>query len=186
LQPPGSFCKANRRDVVRTRRATHDILSREVGLSRPAFAERFNAYVGSPPIEYLARWRMQLAAKLLDEGVDIAEAAGKVGYASPEAFNRVFKRFVGTAPGAWRRANRNKTTVSPNETTTPLIASSNPATRLETVSDSVESETPARPRGSLPFERVPQIDIGDPEPYRSDVRQRKLDQRAGEKRKPVL
>jgi hypothetical protein len=38
----------------------------------------------------------------------------------------------------------------------------------------------------LPFERVPQIDIGHAEPYRSDVRQRKLDQLAGEKRKPVL
>jgi AraC-like DNA-binding protein len=119
---------------------TLDILSREVGLSRSAFAERFNAYVGSPPIEYLARWRMQLAAKLLDQGVEIAEAAGKVGYASPAAFNRVFKRFVGAAPGAWRRAKRNKTTVSPNETMTPLIASSNPATRLEKVSDSVEPE----------------------------------------------
>jgi AraC-like DNA-binding protein len=90
---------------------TLDSLSREVGLSRSAFAERFNAYVGSPPIEYLARWRMQLAAKLLDEGVDIAEAADKVGYASPAAFNRVFKRFVGTAPGAWRRAKRRKTVV---------------------------------------------------------------------------
>jgi AraC-like DNA-binding protein len=98
-------------------------------LSRSAFAERFNAYVGSPPIEYLARWRMQLAAKHLDEGIDIAEAAHKVGYASPAAFNRVFKRFAGTTPAAWRRAKRNKTTVPPFETTSPLIASSNPATR---------------------------------------------------------
>lgn len=92
---------------------TLDSLSREVGLSRSAFADRFNVYVGSPPIEYLARWRVQLAAKLLDEGVDIAEAADKVGYASPAAFNRVFKRFVGTAPGAWRRAKRKKTAFSP-------------------------------------------------------------------------
>jgi AraC-like DNA-binding protein len=81
-------------------------LSREVGLSRSAFAERFNAYVGSPPIEYLVRWRMQLAAKLLDEGVDIAEAAAQVGCTSPATFNRVFKRLVGTPPGAWRKAKR--------------------------------------------------------------------------------
>jgi AraC-like DNA-binding protein len=91
---------------------TLDSLSRDVGLSRSAFAERFNSYVGSPPIEYLARWRMQLAAKLLDEGVDIAEAADKVGYASPAAFNRVFKRLVGAAPGAWRKAKRERAAVS--------------------------------------------------------------------------
>ena len=88
---------------------TLDSLCREVGLSRSAFAERFNAYAGSPPIEYLVRWRMQLAAKLLDEGVDIAETAAKVGYASPATFNRVFKRFVGTPPGSWRRSRRRTT-----------------------------------------------------------------------------
>ena len=104
---------------------TLDSLSREVGLSRSAFAERFNAYVGSPPIEYLVRWRVQLAAKLLDEGVDIAEAADNVGYASPVTFNRVFKRYAGATPGAWRRAKRNKT-LSPNEATTPTSANSNP------------------------------------------------------------
>ena len=88
---------------------TLDSLSREVGLSRSAFAERFNSYVGSPPIEYLGRWRMQLAAKLLDEGVDLAAAAAAVGYTSPATFNRVFKRFVGMPPGAWRRAKRRAT-----------------------------------------------------------------------------
>jgi len=92
---------------------TLDSLSREVGLSRSAFADRFTAYVGSPPIEYLVRWRMQLAAKLLDEGVDMAEAAAKVGYSSPATFNRVFKRFVGATPGAWRRTKRKEATLSP-------------------------------------------------------------------------
>ena len=88
---------------------TLDSLSREVGLSRSAFAERFNAHVGSPPIEYLVRWRMQLAAKLLDQGIDIAMAAADVGYTSPATFNRVFKRFTGTPPGAWRKAKRTAT-----------------------------------------------------------------------------
>ena len=57
-----------------------------------------------PPIEYLARWRMQLAARLLDQGVSIAEAAASVGYDSEATFNRVFKRFAGAPPGASRRA----------------------------------------------------------------------------------
>jgi AraC-like DNA-binding protein len=78
---------------------TLDSLSREVGLSRSAFAERFNAYVGSPPIEYLARWRMQLAAKLLDEGVDITEAADRSA-----TLRR--RRSIASSSGssAWRQA----------------------------------------------------------------------------------
>ena len=117
---------------------TLDSLSREVGLSRSAFAERFNAYVGSPPIEYLARWRMQLAAKLLDEGVDMAEAAEKVGYASSATFNRVFKRFAGATPGAWRKAKRGKTAPRPNEATTPASANSGAGDPLANVPDAVE------------------------------------------------
>jgi AraC-like DNA-binding protein len=109
-------------------------------LSRSAFAERFNAYVGSPPIEYLVRWRMQLAAKLLDEGVDVTEAAAEVGYTSPATFNRVFKRFAGATPGAWRRAKRNKSTVSPYEATAAPYSQFESGNPLEKVSDSVEPE----------------------------------------------
>ena len=36
-------------------------------MSRSAFAERFTAYVQVPPMQYLARWRLQLAARLLEE-----------------------------------------------------------------------------------------------------------------------
>ena len=84
---------------------TLEALAREVGLSRSAFAERFNIYVGAPPIEYLGRWRMQLAARLLDQGSSIADVAAQVGYDSEVTFNRVFKRFVGVPPGAWRKAH---------------------------------------------------------------------------------
>lgn len=82
---------------------TLETLAREVGLSRSAFAERFNFYVGLPAIEYLGRWRMQLAANLLGQRINIAETALQVGYNSEAAFNRVFKRYVGVPPGAWRR-----------------------------------------------------------------------------------
>lgn len=85
---------------------TLEALSREVGLSRSALAKRFHFYVGAPPIEYLGRWRMQLAVNLLDKGTDIAGTAAQVGYKSDAAFNRVFKRVVGVPPGAWRRARR--------------------------------------------------------------------------------
>lgn len=83
---------------------TLESLAREVGLSRSAFAERFTAFVHMPPMQYLARWRLQVAARMLESGtVTVGQAASAVGYQSEAAFNRAFKREVGQAPGAWRR-----------------------------------------------------------------------------------
>jgi transcriptional regulator GlxA family with amidase domain len=84
---------------------TLESLARHAGLSRSAFAERFADYVGMPAIQYVARWRLQLAARLLDDpAISMAQAAAEVGYESEAAFHRAFKRHVGTPPGAWRRA----------------------------------------------------------------------------------
>jgi AraC-like DNA-binding protein len=52
--------------------------------------------------EYVIRWRAQLAARLHDEGATIAETAGRVGYNSDASFSRVFERFAGAPPAAWR------------------------------------------------------------------------------------
>jgi AraC-like DNA-binding protein len=83
---------------------TLELLAHEVAMSRSSFADRFTTYVGVPPMTYLARWRLQLAARLLQSGsLSVAQAANAVGYQSESAFNRAFKRDVGEAPGAWRR-----------------------------------------------------------------------------------
>jgi AraC-like DNA-binding protein len=84
-------------------------IAREVGLSRSSFAERFVAYVGKPPMEYLARWRVQLASRLLEQGATIIDAAEQVGYGSEAALSRVFKRYAGMAPGEWRRSRSART-----------------------------------------------------------------------------
>jgi AraC-like DNA-binding protein len=83
---------------------TVDGLARAAGMSRTAFAERFAAYVGMPPMQYLTRWRLQLASRLLEDGHTVSRTAAAVGYQSEAAFTRVFKRYVGRSPGAWRRA----------------------------------------------------------------------------------
>ncbi len=83
---------------------TLDDLGRAVGLSRSALAERFMHYVGQPPMQYLAQWRMQLAARMLRDGsASIAEVASETGYASEAAFSRAFKKIVGMPPATWRR-----------------------------------------------------------------------------------
>jgi AraC-like DNA-binding protein len=83
---------------------TLESLAREVGLSRSALAERFTQLVGQPPMQYLANWRMQLAANQLLAGTDnVATIAGRVGYESEAAFSRAFKKTVGMPPSDWRR-----------------------------------------------------------------------------------
>jgi AraC-like DNA-binding protein len=79
-------------------------LAQEVGLSRTVFAGRFTDYVKVPPMQYVARWRLQLAARLLEQSnMSIAQAGAEVGYETEAAFNRAFKKFVGVPPGLWRK-----------------------------------------------------------------------------------
>lgn len=82
-------------------------LAAKVAMSRSAFASRFTRLVGEPPLQYITRWRMQKAAGMLREGnFTLGEIAQRVGYDSEAAFSKAFKRAIGTAPGAYRRAAR--------------------------------------------------------------------------------
>jgi AraC-like DNA-binding protein len=93
---------------------TLDALAREVGMSRSVFADRFAQVTGTPAMQYLGNWRLQLAARLLERpSVSIAQAAAEVGYASEAAFNRAFKKQVGAPPGQWRRMRSAPATPQP-------------------------------------------------------------------------
>jgi AraC-like DNA-binding protein len=84
---------------------TVDELANRVGLSRSAFSQRFADIVGQPPMQYLTRWRLQLAAKELSgSGKPLLAVASQVGYESEAAFNRAFKREFGMPPSSWRKA----------------------------------------------------------------------------------
>jgi AraC-like DNA-binding protein len=87
---------------------TVEALARRSGLSRSILAERFTGLVGQPPMQYLARWRMQVAAGLLADGrAKVSAVALDVGYDSEAAFSRAFKALVGCSPTTWRqRAGR--------------------------------------------------------------------------------
>ena len=87
-----------------TQHWTAEALASEVNMSRSAFADRFTALVGAPPMRYLAGWRMQMAAsKLRDTRQSIAQIAFDVGYESEAAFTRAFRREMGQPPAAWRK-----------------------------------------------------------------------------------
>ena len=83
---------------------TLEALAHEVGLSRSTLTERFTRHIGAPPMRYLSRRRLLLAAERLRHGQQsVAEIGYEVGYESEAAFNRAFKREFGTAPGAFRK-----------------------------------------------------------------------------------
>jgi AraC-like DNA-binding protein len=80
-------------------------LADELAMSRSAFAARFTELVQEPAMQYVTRWRMQVAVSALkDEGATVGELANRLGYRSEAAFARAFKRVVGKPPGAVRRA----------------------------------------------------------------------------------
>jgi AraC-like DNA-binding protein len=82
---------------------TVDALAQETHVSRSVLADRFAELVGVPPMQYLTRWRMILAAGMLrKDQCNLARIAEGVGYESEAAFNRAFKREYGVPPGVWR------------------------------------------------------------------------------------
>lgn len=86
------------------KRWTVELLARAVGLSRAAFARRFEGASGMTPLRYLTQYRMLLAARLLqDSDASVAEIAARVGYESEFAFSRAFKRHHGSPPAVFRR-----------------------------------------------------------------------------------
>ncbi|MGW6023870.1 AraC family transcriptional regulator [Streptomyces sp. NPDC055099] len=86
---------------------TVESLAARAGLSRAAFARRFAALVGEPPMAYLTRWRMTTAARMLREtDAPLTTVAARTGYGSEFAFAKAFKREYGLAPGGYRRQNR--------------------------------------------------------------------------------
>jgi AraC-like DNA-binding protein len=85
-------------------RWTLEELATEAGASRSVLAERFNRFLGEPPLTYLARWRLQLAARQIQNTRHtILRVASDVGYESEAAFNRAFKREFGQPPAQYRR-----------------------------------------------------------------------------------
>ena len=95
-------------------------LADEVGISRSALVERFTRYLSEPPMTYLTRWRLQLAARALEKtSRGVAEIAVDVGYESEAAFNRAFKRELGQPPGRYRSDHKSSPTKKASDHLTP-------------------------------------------------------------------
>jgi AraC-like DNA-binding protein len=88
-------------------------LAGEAATSRSVLAERFTHFVGESPMTYLARWRLQLAARHLQATRQtVIQIAAEVGYESEAAFNRAFKREFGLPPAQYRKKCASENSVS--------------------------------------------------------------------------
>ncbi|MCX4748621.1 AraC family transcriptional regulator [Kitasatospora sp. NBC_01287] len=86
---------------------TVEELGARTGLSRAAFARRFTALVGRPPLAYLTWWRMTTAGRLLREtDAPLRSVAQQTGYLSEFAFAKAFKREYDLSPGRYREQGR--------------------------------------------------------------------------------
>jgi len=78
-------------------------LASEVGMSRSPFATKFTSFVGEPPLAYLTKWRMNLAAGYLrNDQISVREVAERVGYESQASFTNAFKRRFSVSPREYK------------------------------------------------------------------------------------
>jgi AraC family transcriptional regulator len=80
-------------------------LARIVGLSASHFSRAFATSFGDPPHRYVQRRRLENAQGLmLTDTVSLSRIAADCGFSDQAHFNRLFRKYVGETPGAWRRA----------------------------------------------------------------------------------
>jgi AraC-like DNA-binding protein len=78
-------------------------VAKAANISRNHLSEKFKQITGTNFVEYVARARFEKACELLrDVDLRISEIAFAVGFQSLSQFNRVFKKFSGKSPSAYR------------------------------------------------------------------------------------
>lgn len=83
---------------------TVESLAELAAMSRSVFSDHFTAIVGLPPLRYLTKLRLTIAADLLQTGtMKVVDVALNVGYGSEASFSRAFKAQYGYPPGVSRR-----------------------------------------------------------------------------------
>ncbi|WP_326686310.1 MULTISPECIES: AraC family transcriptional regulator [unclassified Streptomyces] len=120
----GSWLEAIRNPVVRDALAcvhrepgrpwTTETLAAAISVSRATLSRHFRTALGQTPGAYVAQWRIDLASvRLRDTDEPVEAISGAVGYGSPHAFSRAFRRARGMAPGEYRSRLRGRASVGP-------------------------------------------------------------------------
>lgn len=89
---------------------TLEEIAREAGASPFHFVRIFLAYTGETPFDFLRRVRLATAVRMLQEDPcgSITEIALSVGYETPSAFDKLFKRGLGMSPRGFRNLGKDR------------------------------------------------------------------------------
>jgi transcriptional regulator GlxA family with amidase domain len=84
-------------------------LAARSGLSTRSFNRRFRAAVGTTPLDFLRRARLELARDLLRQSnLGVGEIAARCGYPELSHFSRIFSAAIGSSPQEFRSRARGK------------------------------------------------------------------------------
>jgi len=103
-QEPPMIAKAKEYiEAHKTEDLTLAQVAKAVNTSTFYFCKMFKRFTGMNYTEYVSRVRLEKAKNLLlNRNLNVSEIAFEVGFQSLTHFNRVFKRFVGQSPTAFR------------------------------------------------------------------------------------
>lgn len=115
LADPSSFLAALQdRNIGLALKAMHEDITHDwtlaelaqiAAMAKSVFSEKFRHLVGTPPIVYLAQWRMLKAREMLmNTTLPISQISERVGYQTEFSFSKAFKKMTGSSPGAVRKA----------------------------------------------------------------------------------
>jgi YesN/AraC family two-component response regulator len=86
-------------------RVTRHAIAQYVNLTEDHLTYCFRQELGMTPIEYLQRYRINQAKRLLRQGErTVSEIALDVGFSDSGYFSRIFKRIVGVSPESFRNS----------------------------------------------------------------------------------
>lgn len=90
---------------------TVERLADRAALSPSRFAARFRDALGVTAMEYVARWRLNLTCRMLEDPDNTIDAiAHAVGYGGAPALSRAFKEKLGCSPAQWRGSHAKQST----------------------------------------------------------------------------
>jgi AraC-like DNA-binding protein len=88
-------------------------LCQALGVSASTLSHRFREIAGEAPATWVRRRRLEVARRMLQQGLSVVQVSERLGFANPFHFSRAFKSFAGVPPS--------------NIKATPLDASLHPA-----------------------------------------------------------
>ncbi len=78
-------------------------IAEEVNLTLPAFCRYFKKATKLTYTDFVNQYRVQYAKKLLIQDKNVTETCFECGFESLSYFNRIFKKFAGVSPSAFRK-----------------------------------------------------------------------------------